>query len=254
MKFRVVFVLMLGLLVQHAFASVTVKGKVVNKDTGEPMEYATVSAFSLPDSTLVAGVITEPSGHFSLQLEKGRYSLHFQYMGFITTKKNIQLTGEKSTVDLGRIVMAPDAELLAEIEVVSEVSTYEMTLDKRVFNVGKDVSNTAGNAIEVLESIPAVSVDVEGNVSLRGDEGVRILIDGKESGLSGLSTQDALRTLQGDMIERVEVITNPSVRYDAEGSAGIINIILKKVRFDFFIFSPLFGKTSFRRALNRGAK
>lgn len=100
MKFRVVFVLMLGLLVQHAFASVTVKGKVVNKDTGEPMEYATVSAFSLPDSTLVAGVITEPSGHFSLQLEKGRYSLHFQYMGFITTKKNIQLTGEKSTVDL----------------------------------------------------------------------------------------------------------------------------------------------------------
>ncbi len=228
MKFRVVFVLMLGLLVQHAFASVTVKGKVVNKDTGEPMEYATVSAFSLPDSTLVAGVITEPSGHFSLQLEKGRYSLHFQYMGFITTKKNIQLTGEKSTVDLGRIVMAPDAELLAEIEVVSEVSTYEMTLDKRVFNVGKDVSNTAGNAIEVLESIPAVSVDVEGNVSLRGDEGVRILIDGKESGLSGLSTQDALRTLQGDMIERVEVITNPSVRYDAEGSAGIINIILKK--------------------------
>lgn len=228
MKLRLAFMLFLGLLVHYSFASITVKGKVVNKDTGEPMEYATVSAFSLPDSTLAAGVITEPSGHFSLQLEKGRYSLQFQYMGFITVKRSIQLTGEKSTVDLGRIAMAPDAELLDQVEIVAEVSTYEMTLDKRVFNVGKDVSNTAGNAIEVLESIPAVSVDVEGNVSLRGDEGVRILIDGKESGLSGLSTQDALRTLQGDMIERVEVITNPSVRYDAEGSAGIINIILKK--------------------------
>ena len=228
MKHRLFLLFVLLCSVQLSFASITVKGRVVNKSTNEPMEYATVSAFSLPDSTLVTGVITEPSGHFTLSLEKGRYCLHFQYMGFITTRKTITLTGEKHQVDLGRILLAPDEALLEEVEIVAEVSTYEMTLDKRVFNVGKDVGNTAGNAIEVLESIPAVSVDVEGNVSLRGDEGVRILIDGKESGLSGMSTQDALRTLQGDMIERVEVITNPSVRYDAEGSAGIINIILKK--------------------------
>ena len=149
-------------------------------------------------------------------------------MGYLKSFKNVTLDGTKTVVDVGRISLAPDQTVLNEVEVVAEQSTYEMTLDKRVFNVGKDVSTTAGNAIEVLESIPAVSVDVEGNVSLRGDDGVRILIDGKESGLSGMSTQDALRTLQGDMIERVEVITNPSVRYDAEGSAGIINIILKK--------------------------
>ena len=149
-------------------------------------------------------------------------------MGYLKSFKNITLDGTKTIVDVGRMGLSPDQRVLNEVEVVAEVSTYEMTLDKRVFNVGKDVSNTAGNAIEVLENIPAVSVDVEGNVSLRGDDGVRILIDGKESGLSGMSTQDALRTLQGDMIERVEVITNPSVRYDAEGSAGIINIILKK--------------------------
>ena len=229
MKFRFLVLLALLCLTHHAMsASITVKGRVLNKNTHEPMEYATVSVFSLPDSTLVTGVITEPTGHFALQLEKGRYVLQFQYMGFIPLNKNITLTGEKSNVDLGRILLAPDEALLEEVEVVAEVSTYEMTLDKRVFNVGKDVGNTAGNAIEVLENIPAVAVDVEGNVSLRGDEGVRILIDGKESGLSGMSTQDALRTLQGDMIERVEVITNPSVRYDAEGSAGIINIILKK--------------------------
>lgn len=228
MKIRLLLLLSLLCSLQYSFASITVKGKVYDMHTGAPMEYATVRACRLPDSTFVQGGITDPSGSFSIQLEKGRYVFEFQYMGFIPTFKNVNLDGAKSVVDLGKVQLKPDQQMLNEVDVVAEKSTYEMTLDKRVFNVGKDVGNTAGNAIEVLENIPAVSVDVEGNVSLRGDEGVRILIDGKESGLSGMSTQDALRTLQGDMIEKVEVITNPSVRYDAEGSAGIINIILKK--------------------------
>ncbi len=228
MKRQLIVLLILLCSFQYSFASITVKGRVIDKSTGTPMEYATVRASLLPDSTFVAGVITDPNGHFTLDLDKGRYVLEVQYMGFVPLHKNVTIDGTKSTVDLGRLSLSPDARMLSEVNVVAEQSTYEMTLDKRVFNVGKDVSNTAGNAIEVLENIPAVSVDVEGNVSLRGDDGVRILIDGKESGLSGMSTQDALRTLQGDMIERVEVITNPSVRYDAEGSAGIINIILKK--------------------------
>ena len=228
MRKTILFFLALLCCAQLSFASITVKGRVFDNSTGHPMEYATVRACTLPDTTFVSGCITEPTGDFSLQLEKGRYVLEVQYMGFITKYKNVTLDGSKSTVDVGKISLSPDSRMLSEVDVVAEQSTYEMTLDKRVFNVGKDVANTAGNAIEVLENIPAVSVDVEGNVSLRGDDGVRILIDGKESGLSGMSTQDALRTLQGDMIERIEVITNPSVRYDAEGSAGIINIILKK--------------------------
>ena len=225
---RNILVLLAFLMSAQWASAVTVKGRVVDKSNGAPMEYATVRASTLPDSTFVAGVITDPSGHFTLELDKGRYVLEVQYMGFIPLYKNVAIDGTKTTVEVGRLSLEPDARMLNEVNVVAEQSTYEMTLDKRVFNVGKDVGNTAGNAIEVLENIPAVSVDVEGNVSLRGDDGVRILIDGKESGLSGMSTQDALRTLQGDMIERVEVITNPSVRYDAEGSAGIINIILKK--------------------------
>ena len=228
MKRQLIVLLVLLCSFQFSFAAITVKGRVFDKTTGAPMEYATVRACTLPDSTFIAGCITEPSGHFSMQLEKGRYVLEIQYMGFVPVYKNVTLDGTKNMVDLGKINLSPDHQMLNEVDVVAEQSTYEMTLDKRVFNVGKDVANTAGNAIEVLENIPAVSVDVEGNVSLRGDDGVRILIDGKESGLSGMSTQDALRTLQGDMIERIEVITNPSVRYDAEGSAGIINIILKK--------------------------
>ena len=228
MKKNILFLLAFLCITQFSFAAITVKGRVYDNSTGHPMEYATVRASALPDKTFVSGCVTDPSGHFTMELEKGRYELEIQYMGFVTTHKTINLDGSKSTVDVGKINLSPDSRMLEEVNVVAERSTYEMTLDKHVFNVGKDVGNTAGNAIEVLENIPAVSVDVEGNVSLRGDDGVRILIDGKESGLSGMSTQDALRTLQGDMIERVEVITNPSVRYDAEGSAGIINIILKK--------------------------
>ncbi len=228
MKKQLLVILTLLFSLHYTYAAITVKGRVFDNSTGHPMEYATVRACTLPDTTFVSGCITEPTGDFSMQLEKGRYVLEVQYMGFITKYKNVTLDGSKNTFDVGKINLSPDSRMLNEVDVVAEQSTYEMTLDKRVFNVGKDVANTAGNAIEVLENIPAVSVDVEGNVSLRGDDGVRILIDGKESGLSGMSTQDALRTLQGDMIERIEVITNPSVRYDAEGSAGIINIILKK--------------------------
>jgi outer membrane receptor protein involved in Fe transport len=228
MKKQLFLLLTLVCCFHYSFASITVKGRVFDKATGLPMEYATVRACTLPDTTFIAGCITEPTGNFSMQLEKGRYVLEIQYMGFVPVYKNVTLDGSKNPFDVGKVNLSPDSRMLNEVDVVAERSTYEMTLDKHVFNVGKDVGNTAGNAIEVLENIPAVSVDVEGNVSLRGDDGVRILIDGKESGLSGMSTQDALRTLQGDMIERIEVITNPSVRYDAEGSAGIINIILKK--------------------------
>src|SRR5690606_36262395 len=114
------------------------------------------------------------------------------------------------------------------IVVEGEKSQMELYLDKRVFQVGKDLSNISGSASDILDNVPSVTVDVEGNVSLRGSQNVRILIDGKPSGLAGISTADALQQLQGNLIESVEVITNPSARYDAEGEVGIINIILKK--------------------------
>ena len=208
--------------------TINIIGKILDKDTGEPLEYATVSLFHLPDSTLVTGVITEANGGFTLQASEGSYYIAVQFMGYKTRKMNITVKKGSGDMNLGKIFLQQDSELLDEVEVVAEKSTMTMTLDKRVFNVGKDISSTAGNAIEVLENIPSVTVDVDGNVSLRGDDGVQILVDGKTSGLVGLSTQDALRSLQADMIERIEVVTNPSVRYDAEGTAGIINIVLKK--------------------------
>ncbi|MBR5146643.1 MAG: TonB-dependent receptor [Bacteroidales bacterium] len=209
----------------ESHAEPEIKGKVIDVETDGPLEYATVSLFSSQDSTLVTGVITDMKGEFSLKTKPGKYYVVIQFMGYEPKTININL---KEKVNLGNIVMRPDSALLEEVEVVAEKSTMTMTLDKRVFNVGKDVSSTAGNAIEVLDNIPSVNVDVEGNVSLRGDSGVQILVDGKVSGLAGVSTQDALRSLQADMIEKIEVVTNPSVRYDAEGTAGIINIVLKK--------------------------
>ena len=205
-----------------------IKGIVVDNETDGPLEYATISLFNSQDSTLVTGVITDMQGAFSLQTKPGKYYIVVQFMGYMSKTINVEVKNARDVVSLGRIIMQSDSALLDEIEVVAEKSTMTMTLDKRVFNVGKDVSSTAGNAIEVLDNIPSVNVDVDGNVSLRGDSGVQILVDGKVSGLAGVSTQDALRSLQADMIERIEVVTNPSVRYDAEGTAGIINIVLKK--------------------------
>ncbi|MDR0970397.1 MAG: TonB-dependent receptor [Lentimicrobiaceae bacterium] len=205
-----------------------IKGKIVDSKTNTILEYATVMVFRQADSTFVSGGITDEKGTFNLSVEPGNYYLTVDFLGYLKQFRSGVAVSVKKTIDVGTILVSPDNTLLSEVEVVAERSTLEMTLDKRVFNIGKDVSNTAGNAIEVLESIPSVAVDIDGNVSLRGDEGVRILIDGKVSGLAGISSNDALKSLQADMIDRIEIVTNPSVRYDAEGTAGIINIILKK--------------------------
>lgn len=208
-----------------------VKGKIVDKSSDGVVEYATIMVYSLPDSAFVSGGITDSKGSFELKLKQGKYFLTAEFLGYHSISvNNFEVERGRDMRDLGKLFIVPDNKLLEEVEVVAEKSTVEMTLDKRVFNIGKDISSTAGNAIEVLENIPSVTVDIEGNVSLRGDEGVRILVDGKVSGLAGINNRDALRSLQADMIERIEVVTNPSVRYDAEGTAGIINIVLKKDR------------------------
>lgn len=208
-----------------------IKGKVIDRSNRQALEYATIMVYNQQDSSFVAGSITGANGEFDIKLKPGKYYVSVQFLSYATININdVTVIRGKSPRDLGELFIAPDHALLDEIEVVAERSSVEMTLDKRVFNIGKDISSKAGNAIEVLENIPSVTVDIDGNVSLRGDEGVRILIDGKVSGLAGISNRNALRSIQADMIERIEIVTNPSVRYDAEGTSGIINIVLKKDR------------------------
>jgi outer membrane receptor protein involved in Fe transport len=174
---------------------------------------------------MVTGGISGIDGKFSVETTPGQYNVRVEYLSYKTFVLNAQTY--RSSVDLGTIQLEIDAEQLADVVVVGERTTVELRLDKKVYNVGQDLTVRGGSVTDVLDNVPSVTVDVEGNISLRGNESVRILINGKPSALSGLSPQ-ALQQLPAESIERVEVITNPSARYDAEGTAGILNIILKQ--------------------------
>jgi outer membrane receptor protein involved in Fe transport len=202
----------------------TVNGVVVN-DQNSPVPYANVAQFQLPDSTMVGGVVSDEEGKFQLDSKSGSYFLRISFLSF--AEQNIPLKQQSGSIDLGIIILKASARELDEVVITGEKSQMELQLDKRVFNVGKDLSNIGGNAADILDNIPSVSVGVDGTVSLRGSENVRILINGKPSGLT-MRDPDALRQLQSNLVERVEVITNPSSRYDAEGEVGIINIVLKE--------------------------
>ena len=205
-----------------------VKGKVSNSQ-GESIPYASVALYSKRDSTLKTGGATDDNGQFEIKTRPG---LYFVKINFLSYEEKIidRVKVTRYGADLGNISLSLSSIEIDEVEIRAEQSQMELKLDKRVFNVGRDLANTGGNAADILENVPSVTVDIEGNVSLRGSENVRILIDGKPSGLVGISSNDALRQLQGNLIEKVEVITNPSARYDAEGEVGIINIVLKKGR------------------------
>ena len=204
---------------------INITGTVIDKDTKQPLEYATLVLQSIGNPERITGGITDLNGKFNIETNPGQYKVRVEYISYKTYELADQ-TFQKST-DLGIIELSIDVEQLEAVEVVGERTTVELRLDKKVYNVGKDLTVKGGSVTDVLDNVPSVSVDVEGTISLRGNESVRILINGKPSALSGLST-DALQQLPADAIEKVEVITNPSARYDAEGTAGILNIILKQ--------------------------
>jgi len=209
--------------------SATIKGKIIDGDSGDPLDYATITIFSKKDSSLVTGGITDEKGLFKIETKMGKYFAQVEFLSFKTrTVSDVPLGKGQFVADLGTIALAADSETLVEVEVRAEKSQMQIGLDKRVFNVGKDLANTGSSAEDILDNVPSVEVDVEGNVSLRGSENVRILIDGKPSGLVGSDSGSGLRSLPSNLIDKVEVVTNPSARYEAEGAAGIINIVLKK--------------------------
>jgi len=204
---------------------VTITGTVLDQETGDPLEYATLVLQSVRNPDRVTGGITDETGKFSVETLPGKYNIRVEYISFKTYSLEEQTVREST--DLGIIKLSLDVEQLEAVEVVGERTTVQLRLDKKIYNVGSDLTVKGGSVTDVLDNVPSVTVDVEGNISLRGNESVRILINGKPSALSGLSP-DALQQLPAEAIEKVEVITNPSARYDAEGTAGILNIILKQ--------------------------
>ena len=204
---------------------ITISGKVIEKGNKIAVEYATVS-FKNSASNQLYGAMTDAKGLFTFELPVGDYTGVIELMSY----KKVTITQKKYTENtfLGAFSLEADISQLQDVVIIAEKSTVEIKLDKRVYNVGKDMIVKGGTVSDVLDNVPSVTVDTEGNVALRGNENVKILIDGKPSGLAGINVADALKLLPADAVEKVEVITNPSARYDAEGGGGIINIVLRK--------------------------
>ncbi len=202
-----------------------ITGKVVDKEAGIPLEYATITVKDKNSAADIDGGITDTSGNFSVEVPAGNYIFKVEYISFqpISIERTVN-----SDVNLGTLQLEFAASDLEEVTVVAETTTVDVRLDKKIYNIGKDLTTAGGTVSDALNNVPSVSVDVEGGISLRGNENVRILINGKPSALAGFGSTDVLGQLPADAIERVEVITSPSARYDAEGTAGILNIILRK--------------------------
>ena len=214
------------------FKKLLLTGKVVDVETLEPLEYATITLRNDRRPEMLQGGITKADGTFSFEVFPGKYNISTEYISFKTiTQEGVVIRSNK---DLGTINLEIEASALEGVELVGERTTVEIRLDKRIYNVGKDITVRGGSVSDVLDNVPSVSVDVEGIVSLRGNDNVRILINGKPSGLVGLSGPEGLRQIPAESIEKVEVVTSPSARYDAAGTAGILNIILKKNELDGF--------------------
>lgn len=207
-----------------AISKIKVTGKIVDKNSKQPLEYATIALKNTKNPKAISGGITNVKGEYEADVIPGVYDITIEFISF----KPIEIKGKSITekTSLGTIGLEEDASQLNEVVIRAEKSSVEIKLDKKVYNVGQDMMVKGGTVSDVLDNVPSVSVDTEGNVSLRGSDNIRILIDGRPS--YAVNIAEALRQLPADAIDKVEVITNPSARYDAEGGSGIINIILKK--------------------------
>ena len=208
-------------------------GKVVEEASGKVMEYTNISVFRMKDSTLVSGSITDSKGYFKIEkLKPGFYSIKVEFIGFDRYTTTAKVNPQTPSVNLGTIKLKASSTKLSEVEVISEKPLVEFTLDKKVINVEKNIITAGGSATDILRTTPSVSVDMDGNVSLRGSTNVTILIDGKPSMLTSGDKAAILEQIPASTIESIELITNPSAKYDPEGMAGIINIITKREKRD----------------------
>lgn len=204
---------------------IVLSGIITDAESSEPLPYATVSVYNR-NGDLADGGIADENGVFKLNLPPNDYSLNFEYIGFESV--TIDIKPYPNNINIGTVKLISSFDSLEGVDVVGQSAEVEIRLDKRVYNVSKNNLIRGGTVSDVLENVPSVSVDIDGNIELRGNNNVRILVDGKPSGLFGLGGIDALTRLPAESIEKVEVITSPSARYQAEGTTGIINIILAK--------------------------
>lgn len=204
-----------------------ITGNIIDSETKDPIEYASIALYKIQDSSLVTGQITDGKGEFYLkELPFGKYYLKISFIGYATViKENIAINPSKKHIDFNNVVLSPDQEVLGDVEIVVDRPLVKYEIDKKVVNVEDMNTVASATAIEVLENIPSITVDMDGNVSLRGSVGFTLLIDNKPS---PLDASEALQLIPASNIKDIEIITNPSAKYNAEGTSGIINVILKK--------------------------
>lgn len=205
----------------------TITGEIYDQES-QTVPNASIAVYDSSKSEIVTGASSDSSGEFSIDVDPGNYVLEITFISFTPHTQAVEVNSGE-TLDIGEIVMEPTSETMEELVVEGEKSQMQMNFDKRVFQVGEDITSLGGSAINVLDNVPSIATDIDGNISLRGNESVRVLINGKPSSMVS-DDVDALRSIPANMIAEVEIITNPSSKYAAEGSAGIINIILKKDR------------------------
>ncbi|WP_207432446.1 TonB-dependent receptor domain-containing protein [Sabulibacter ruber] len=207
-----------------------ITGTVVDSETSKPVEYATIALINAANGKTVDGTVTDDKGRFTLaRVSNGTYTLNISFIGYETKElKQITISAADQSANLNRIGLSPAQTKLQEVTVVGEKPLIEDKVDRLVYNAEKDITNTGGTAADVMQKVPSVALDQDGNIQLRGSSNVRVLINGKPSTVMAGSVADALKQIPADVIKNVEVITSPSAKYDAEGTAGIVNIVTKK--------------------------
>ncbi|PKV49964.1 outer membrane receptor for ferrienterochelin and colicin [Aquimarina sp. MAR_2010_214] len=203
----------------------TIKGKVIDKNLQQPIPYATVAIHDGVDKIISGGISTDDGDFLISDIPKGNYTLKIQFIGYKTYSQPIEISRKNKDINVGSILLEEEAESLDDVTIVAERTTIEQKIDRKVINVGKDLTTTGGTAAEIMNNIPSVNVDQDGNIALRGNQNVRILIDGKPTNID--ATQ-LLKQIPSTSIKKIELITNPSAKYNPEGMSGIINIVLHK--------------------------
>lgn len=228
---RFIIFFLLCLCGYTGWAQGTVKGKILDRQKSEPLGFVNIKVTEQGSDKFAGGGITDAGGNFNVSgLKDGKYTLSLTFMGYKDVTRQFEITPAKREVQFKLLYMAEDAKQLNEVTVTGQRATMKLEVDRKSFDVGQLISNAGQSASDVLDNVPSIEVDNDGNVSLRGNSSVEVWINGKASGLTSDNRAQILQQLPAESIDRVEVIDNPSAKFSAEGSAGIINIVLKKDR------------------------
>lgn len=235
---KVLATLLLGLFVSAAInaqvKSVTISGQVKDQTTQEVLPYVNVVIKADKDSAFVAGTITDADGRFSLSnIVHGNYYFEFSFVGYATQRQSQYVGSLTNFLDLGVITLLEETQKLQEVTVTGKQDAVSDKMEKKVFSVADNISQSGGSVLQAMQNLPGVSVQ-DGKVLIRGNDKVAVLIDGKQTALTGFGSQSGLDNLPASAIEKIEIINNPSARYDANGNGGIINIIYKKSKQEGF--------------------